>query len=403
MPRIMIADDDVTIQMELEEFLDYMNYDVVGVADNGDMAVTMARDLKPDLILMDVVMPGGIDGISAAQEIKEELDAAVVFITGFGDPEYIERAKLVEPFGYVMKPFDEKEISAAVEIALYKRETELKLIKAHEDLERANLILHEEIATRKKTERAARESEKLYRNIFEKNKAMKWLVDPASGKIIDANPAACEFYQYRYEEMTKLSLWDVNLLGEAEMKKLLKNAESDEQTEFVFKHRRASGEIRTVQIYTGAIESGGKNLLHSIIIDITDRQRAEETLRTIKDKYQGLAESISDVFFAMDKNLRYTYWNKASEKLTGIPSEKAVGKTLMEVFPDNEAREQVRKLYLRAIETEKPKQLIVKYPGNEQLVHEISAYPTIEGVSVFVKDITEQKRLEEEKESFMRL
>ena len=173
MPRIMIADDDVTIQMELEEYLDHMNYNVVGVADNGDMAVTMARDLKPDLILMDVVMPGGIDGISAAQEIKEELDAAVVFITGFGDPEYIERAKLVEPFGYVMKPFDEKEISAAVEIALYKRETELKLIKAHEDLERANLILHEEIATRKKTERAARESEKLYRNIFEKNKAMK--------------------------------------------------------------------------------------------------------------------------------------------------------------------------------------------------------------------------------------
>jgi len=71
------------------------------------------------------------------------------------------------------------------------------------------------------------------------------------------------------------------------------------------------------------------------------REMAEKSLRKVEEKYQELAESISDVFFAMDKNLRYIYWNKASEILTGIPAEKAVGKTLMEVFPDNEAREQV--------------------------------------------------------------
>jgi signal transduction histidine kinase len=68
----------------------------------------------------------------------------------------------------------------------------------------------------------------------------------------------------------------------------------------------------------------------------------------------------------------------------------------MEVFPDSEAREQVKKMYLRVIETKKPEQLIAQYPGNEEIVHEINAYPTIEGVTVFVKDITERKRLEEE-------
>ena len=123
---------------------------------------------------------------------------------------------------------------------------------------------------------------------------------------------------------------------------------------------------------------------------------AEKALRESREKYQELAESISDVFFAMDKNLRYTHWNRASEILTGIPAEKAVGKTLMEVFPDNEARQQVKKMYLSVIETKMPKHLIVSYPGNEQIVHEINTYPTIEGVSVFVKDITERKKMEEE-------
>ena len=70
MPRIVIADDDAAIQMELEEYLTHINYDVVGVADTGLSAVEMARDLKPDLILMDVVMPGELDGISAARKIK---------------------------------------------------------------------------------------------------------------------------------------------------------------------------------------------------------------------------------------------------------------------------------------------------------------------------------------------
>jgi PAS domain S-box-containing protein len=128
---------------------------------------------------------------------------------------------------------------------------------------------------------------------------------------------------------------------------------------------------------------------------------AEKSLRDGEEKYQELAESISDVFFAMDKNLRYIYWNKASEILTGIPTEKAVGKTLMEVFPDNEAREQVTKMYLQVIETKKPEHLIVNYPDNARIFHEINAYPTREGVSVFIKDITNRKQAEEQRDKLI--
>ena len=156
MPKIMIVDDDASIQMELEEYLIHMDHTVVGTADTGAGAIEMARQMKPDLLLIEVKVRGKMDGISAAWKIKEEMDVAVVFITGFGEPEYIERAKRVEPFGYVMKPFDEQEISGVIEIALYKKEMELKLRAARDHLEQTNLDLREEIETRKRTEEALR-------------------------------------------------------------------------------------------------------------------------------------------------------------------------------------------------------------------------------------------------------
>ena len=151
----MIVDDDATIQIELEESLHHMGH-TVGTADTAAGAIEMAREMKPDLLLMEVKIRGEMDGISAARKIKEEMDVAVVFITGFGDPEYIERAKRVEPFGYVMKPFDEQEINGVIEIALYKKEMELKLRASREHLEQTNLDLREEIETRKRTEEALR-------------------------------------------------------------------------------------------------------------------------------------------------------------------------------------------------------------------------------------------------------
>jgi PAS domain S-box-containing protein len=134
--------------------------------------------------------------------------------------------------------------------------------------------------------------------------------------------------------------------------------------------------------------------LKGINLDITERKLAEELLAKERTRYQELADSISDVFFAMDKNLRYTYWNKASENLTGISAENAIGKSLMEIFPDNEARQQVKDFYLQVIESKKPNQLTVNYPGSIHLIHEISAYPIIDGVSIFIKDITERRQAE---------
>jgi len=153
-PKILIVDDEWITRPEIEEMLMDLGYEVTGQAETGMEAIAMARKLKPNLMVMDVEMPGKMNGIDAARVIKAELGTPIIFITGYGDPEHIEAAKEIAPFGYVVKPFDENEIHAFVEIALSKRELELKLERANERLESVNLGLRREIEVRKKTERA---------------------------------------------------------------------------------------------------------------------------------------------------------------------------------------------------------------------------------------------------------
>ena len=193
MPRIMIVDDDATIQMELAEYLTHMDYTVVGTAETGEGAIEMARETDPDLILMDVNLAGEMNGISAAQKIKEEMDIPIVFISGYGDPEYIEQAKEIEPFGYVMKPFDEKEIRAFIEIALHKKAMELKLKKTNEQLEQTNHDLKQEIMERKQTEEALKESDSFFSQIFEQSTTSTGLYNP-DGTINSVNNEFCKMF-----------------------------------------------------------------------------------------------------------------------------------------------------------------------------------------------------------------
>jgi CheY-like chemotaxis protein len=124
MRKIMVVDDEVVIATRLEERLTSMGHEVVGTAFSGEEALEMARHLRPDLILMDIVMPGKLDGIDVSRIIKAELDIPVIFLTAHGGEKLVERAKDVEPFGYIIKPFEETEIKAAIEVALYKKDME---------------------------------------------------------------------------------------------------------------------------------------------------------------------------------------------------------------------------------------------------------------------------------------
>ncbi|MBA7569004.1 Sensor histidine kinase TmoS [subsurface metagenome] len=136
------------------------------------------------------------------------------------------------------------------------------------------------------------------------------------------------------------------------------------------------------------------------IIELTEskirHERTEVALQESKEKYKDLAESITDVFFAFDKDLRYTYWNKASEKLTGISAEDALGKHIYNLFPDSEMTRRAEKVYLKALRTQQVQSFVNEYQlGGKDYFFEISAYPSKNGLSVFTRDITERKEAEE--------
>jgi PAS domain S-box-containing protein len=132
MHRVMVVDDESIITTQLEERLAALGYDVVGSASSGEEALEMARQLKPDVILMDIVMPGKYDGIDASERIRKELDIPVIFLTAYADDKFVKKAKIVEPFGYVVKPYQEREIKAAIEVSIYKKSIERQLRDSEE-------------------------------------------------------------------------------------------------------------------------------------------------------------------------------------------------------------------------------------------------------------------------------
>ena len=126
MSRILVVDDEAIITMQLEERLTAMGYTVAGMAASGEEAVEKARRIRPDLVLMDIVMPGKMNGIEAAKSITDELEIPIVFVTSYADDNIISSAKSVRPYGYIVKPFNELELKAAIEVALFRRATELQ-------------------------------------------------------------------------------------------------------------------------------------------------------------------------------------------------------------------------------------------------------------------------------------
>lgn len=125
--RILIAEDEAITAKDLQMTLQDLGYEVTGTASSGEEAIQKAEDHKPALVLMDIVLQGKMDGIEAASQIHARLDVPIVYLTAHSDKATLERAKITEPFGYILKPFEERELHTNIEIALYKHKTERKL------------------------------------------------------------------------------------------------------------------------------------------------------------------------------------------------------------------------------------------------------------------------------------
>jgi two-component system cell cycle sensor histidine kinase/response regulator CckA len=140
---------------------------------------------------------------------------------------------------------------------------------------------HDEDSGQLRAEEARRlleESEQRYREIFETNPAIKLVIDPDTGNIEDANASACAFYGWDKQTLCSMRIQDINMLSDDRIRQEMDRARQERRLFFYFKHRTASGEVKDVEVYTGPITAGGRQLLHSIIIDVSERKRLRDQL-----------------------------------------------------------------------------------------------------------------------------
>ncbi|MGD8314701.1 MAG: PAS domain S-box protein [Syntrophobacterales bacterium] len=149
-----------------------------------------------------------------------------------------------------------------------------------------------DISERKRAEKALAESEQRYSSLFKNNHSVMLLIDPENADIVDANPAACSFYSWSHEELTRMKITDINMLSNEQVFQEIERAKSEKRNHFFFRHRLASEEIRDVEVYSGPIRLHGKELLYSIIHDITERKRAVAELRKAHD---GLEQQTAEL------------------------------------------------------------------------------------------------------------
>lgn len=133
--RILIVEDEAAVVLDLEGTLARLGYEVAGVCATGEDAVAFAASLTPDLVLMDIRLAGPMDGIEAAAAIRAQDGAPIVFLTAQGDKQTLARARVSEPYAYVLKPFDERELHISIDVALFRQDSQNKLARHSAELE----------------------------------------------------------------------------------------------------------------------------------------------------------------------------------------------------------------------------------------------------------------------------
>jgi DNA-binding LytR/AlgR family response regulator len=132
--NILIVEDESIVAKDIQHSLKKLGYTVVEVCSNGEDAIRMAEEKKPNLVLMDIMLKGDMSGIEAGNHIKEKLNIPIIYLTAYADESTLSKAKVSEPYGYIIKPFKEIDLHTSIEMAIYKHEKETELKKERDFL-----------------------------------------------------------------------------------------------------------------------------------------------------------------------------------------------------------------------------------------------------------------------------
>jgi two-component system, LytTR family, response regulator LytT len=132
--NIFIVEDESIVAKDIQNSLTKLGYNVVGFANNGKDAIEKITELMPDLVLMDIMIKGNMTGIEVSEKIRERMHVPVIFLTAYADEGTLSRAKITEPYGYILKPFKEIDLHSTIEMAVYKHQKDAELLKERDFL-----------------------------------------------------------------------------------------------------------------------------------------------------------------------------------------------------------------------------------------------------------------------------
>ena len=261
--QILVVEDEGIVGKDIQKTLQNFGYDVPCVVSSGEAAIQKAEENRPDLVLMDIVLKGKIDGIEAAEQIRSRFDIPVVYLTAYTDDKTLERAKVTEPFGYVVKPFEDRELKTAIEMALYKAKTNEKI------------------------KQAAKEGETTFNSICDLVS-----IHDKDFKLVKVNKAFADFFKTKPEELVGKTCYEI-VHGTKEPYSLCPHKQALETkkpstAEFFESHLGLYLEMSALPIFDEKDQVTGS--VH-ITKNITNRKKAEEQIeKSLKEKEMLLRE-----------------------------------------------------------------------------------------------------------------
>lgn len=358
--RVFVVEDEALIAMELRDRLTDLGYVVCGSASRGEQALELISTSAPDLVLMDVRLAGSLSGVDTAKRLRHQLDVPVIFLSAYSDAEVLREASEVQPFGYLVKPFDERELHATIQVALYKYRMDRALRESHARLEEK---------VRQRTAALAQSRESLAVTLDSIGEAV--LTTDANGVITLMNPAAVDLTDWSQNEAVGQPASEVLRFINAHTREPvvlpMRIVLATGQRQFLPKDTiliaRNGGE-RSISDSAAPIRDAAGRIVGMVLVlrDETEarwtdlqRREAEDCFRRLKtslEMFETLAALSPVGIVRTDAAAQCEYVNERYCEMLGIRRDEALGSSWLRTTLHEEDRDRVMKEWDRAVQLE---------------------------------------------------